>query len=201
MVQPADANAVAGDFAAGDIDLRGEEYKVEEKDGKYYITESFFTGDSTKHRIDFTLGNRRIQHYLTRLDTGYIVVLPPTWDVLRQEWFHNMEIVAPEESQVEVPVQVWNRNCFGCHVSGEDKNYHIEGDSYTTEWAEFGATCDRCHGPSGLHVARYSKSGAELDIDRNYIVLQTELHHRTNSEVWPYGPIVHCFSVGRAQSC
>jgi hypothetical protein len=116
MVRPANASGVRGNFSRKEITLRGERYGLEEAGGKYFITESRLTGRETRHRILYTLGNRRIQHYLTRLDDGRIVVLPPSWDVLRKEWFHNMEIVGPEP-EGGFAVQVWNKNCFGCHVS------------------------------------------------------------------------------------
>src|SRR5262245_60015378 len=107
MAQPATAASVLGDFAKGEITLRGERYRLRAQDGGYFIQEQ---------RVDFTLGNRRIQHYLTRRADGWIVVLPPTWDVVRREWFHNMEIVRPDEKHVN-GVQIWNKNCDGCHVS------------------------------------------------------------------------------------
>src|SRR5262249_48967524 len=105
------------------------------------------------HRVDYTLGSRRVQHYLTTLSDGRLVVLPPTWDVERREWFHNLDIVNPDES-ARNPVQVWNRNCFGCHVSGENKGYDAARNRYDTTWIDFGTTCERCHGPGGAHVAR-----------------------------------------------
>ena len=45
-----------------------------------------------------------------------MIVLPPSWDVQRHEWFDNMEIVRPDEND-QKPVQQWNKNCVGCHVS------------------------------------------------------------------------------------
>ena len=74
------------------------------------------------HRVEYTLGSRRVQHYLTRLADGRLVVLPPTWDVEKSEWFHNLDIVNPGRGRVN-PVQVWNRTCFGCHVSGAEKGF------------------------------------------------------------------------------
>ena len=70
MVQPATAKAVQGDFARGQIVLRGLPYLLRQANGAFFITESYLTGKPQEHRIDFTLGNRRIQHYLTRLADG-----------------------------------------------------------------------------------------------------------------------------------
>src|SRR5215472_9050710 len=73
MLQPASATSVKGDFTRGAVTLRGLEYRVSQRDGTYFITESYLTGKPQEHRVDFTLGNRRIQHYLTRLESGRII--------------------------------------------------------------------------------------------------------------------------------
>jgi len=158
-LQPANAATVEGDFAKRSITLRGSAYGLRVRDGQYFITESVLTGKEQEHRIDYTLGSRRIQHYLTTTDKGRIIVLPPSWDVQRQEWFHNMEIVRPDEDDRQI-VQQWNRNCVGCHVSGQDNGYDPSTRTYHTKWTDFGTSCERCHGPGQAHVEHYSRVGA-----------------------------------------
>jgi hypothetical protein len=151
MIQPATAGSVKGDFARGAVELRGRRYALREKDGAFFMSESYLTGRERERRIDYTLGSRRIQHYLTTLEDGRIVVLPPSWDVERGQWFHNLEIVDPEETAA-TKVQVWNTNCFGCHVSGQQKNYDPVRKTYATRWTDFGTSCERCHGPGEAHA-------------------------------------------------
>jgi HEAT repeat protein len=174
MVRPATSEGVRGDFSVKEVTLRGEPYRIEEKGGKYFITESRLLGKKARHRILYTLGNRRIQHYLTKLEDGRIVVLPPSWDVMRKEWFHNMEIVGPEPES-GVAVQVWNLNCFGCHVSQEEKNFDLATRTYDTDWVDFGTSCERCHGPGAEHVALYTNSRAPEEAGGSAIVVQTRL--------------------------
>lgn len=159
MLQAATPQSVEGDFSRGKITLRNFPYSLRESDGDYYITESELYGKPREHRVDYTLGSRRIQHYLTRLPSGRIVVLPPTWDVRRKQWFHNYDIADPDESG-DVTVQVWNQGCYSCHVSQEHKNYDPAQDRYQTSWLDFGTNCERCHGPGSEHVRRYSAPAA-----------------------------------------
>ena len=167
MLQPASAASVVGDFSAGRLELRGRRYAVRAGDGAFFITEGDLEGGARERRVDFTLGGRRIQHYLTTLDDGRIVVLAPSWDVGRRQWFHNMEIVDPEEESRETRVQVWNANCVGCHVSQEQKRYEPASKHYRTEWMDFGTSCEVCHGPGRAHgadaagVVRPERLGAE----------------------------------------
>src|SRR5436305_11738706 len=120
MLQPASAASVKGDFNRGEVVLRGLPYRLRQKDGAFYVTESYLTGKPQEHRVDYTLGNRRIQHYLTKLPSGRIIVLPPSGDVLRKDWFHSFDIGDPDET-ADVEVQVWNKNSYSFHVRLEAK--------------------------------------------------------------------------------
>lgn len=185
MLQPATPQSVDGDFSRGDIKLRGFSYKLRESDGQYFISESELYGAPREHRVDYTLGSRRVQHYLTTLPSGRIVVLPPTWDALRKQWFHNYDIADPDESG-DVTVQVWNKGCYSCHVSQEQKNYDAAKDEYKTSWMDFGTNCERCHGPGGEHVRHYSAAGASTDAGGarpSDIIVQTRLNPVRNTMV------------------
>jgi hypothetical protein len=181
MVQPATKESVQGNFKLPQVKLRGQNYGLWERDGTFYITETYLTGKPQEHRVDYTLGNRRIQHYLTTLADGKVIVLPPSWDVTRKGWFHNLDIADPDEVE-GVQVQVWNKQCYSCHVSQQEKNFDVEKNVYKTAWLDFGTNCERCHGPGSEHVAHYSAStppkGPASDI-----VVQTRLDAARNTMV------------------
>src|SRR5579871_2161514 len=181
MVQPASTAGVKGDFAQGQVRLRGDLYGLKIKNGVYYITESYLTDKPQEHRVDYTLGNRRIQHYLTTLPSGRIVVLPPTWDVQRKQWFHNLDIADPDETD-QIQVQIWNKGCYSCHVSQEEKNYDGEKDAYNTAWLDFGTNCERCHGPGSEHVRNHAAPHAGKPAAPD-IVVQTRLDPARNTMV------------------
>jgi predicted CXXCH cytochrome family protein len=152
MIQRATAASVKGDFSAGTLTLRGRQYGVRERNGQFFVTESELNGRQQEHRIDYTLGSRRIQHYLTTIDRGKIVVMAPSWDVQRREWFHNTDIIRPDEDD-RLVVQQWNTQCVGCHVSRQEQHYDPATRTYATAWTDFGTSCERCHGPGRAHVA------------------------------------------------
>jgi hypothetical protein len=181
MVQPAHRISVRGDFSQGNIVLRGELYTLRERNGAYFITESYLTGKAQEHRVDYTLGNRRLQHYLTTLADGKIIVLPPSWDVLRRQWFHNLDVDDPEEMP-GVAVQIWNKSCYSCHVSREEKHFDEDRLRYQTTWMDFGTNCERCHGPGSEHAAHYSSAAPPKGPARD-IVLQTRLDPARNTMV------------------
>ena len=155
MVQPATASSVLADFSKDGVTLKGNRYRLRVENGEYFITESYLTGKQQEHRVEYTLGSRRIQHYLARIERGWMIVLPPSWDVQRHEWFDNMEIVRPDEND-QKPVQRWNKTCVGCHVSQQENNYSPATRTYATKWVDFGTSCERCHGPGSAHVTAYA---------------------------------------------
>jgi hypothetical protein len=181
MVQPATAASVKGDFTRGQVRLRGETFLLRERGGAYYIVESYLTGKPREHRVEYTLGNRRIQHYLTTLEDGRVIVLPPSWDVLRKQWFHNLDIDDPEY-EPGVLVQIWNKSCYSCHVSQQEKNFNDAENRYRTTWLDFGINCERCHGPGSAHAAHYTASPAPRG-PASDIVVQTRLDAARNTMV------------------
>lgn len=163
MLQPATAATVLGRFADRDIQLRGAKFTLTVADGAYFVRGPFPGAREETHKVEFTLGSRRVQHYLTRLPDGRLVVLPPSWDVTRREWFHNLDIVAPDATAVR-PIQVWNSQCFGCHVSGATKGFDLARGTYDTRWTDFGTACERCHGPGDAHVKQMTGAAAPADL-------------------------------------
>jgi len=181
MVQLATRTSVRGDFTVARVVLRGAAYGLAARNGSYYIADSDLSGKPREYRVDYTLGNRRIQHYLTTLADGRIIVLPPSWDVQRKQWFHNSEVDDPEEIP-GVAVQIWNKACYSCHVSQQQKNFDPATLRYRNAWVDFGTNCERCHGPGSEHVAHYSAAVPPKGPVRD-IVLQTRLDPARNTMV------------------
>ena len=182
MIQPASPASVVGDFSKDSVTLKGQRYRLRVANGEYFISESYLTGKQQEHKVELTLGSRRIQHYLTTIEHGSIIVLPPSWDVQRGEWFDNMDIVRPDEHD-QKPVQQWNKNCVGCHVSQQENNYRAADHTYKTEWTDFGTSCERCHGPGSAHVQAYARGASGRAAGEQAIVRPTRLDPATSSMI------------------
>jgi len=108
---------------------------------------------------DYTLGSRRIRQSLSTMPDGRIVILPQAWDVAGKKWIPASEVDNPEQSG-----DVWNKDCYGCHVTGEKKNFDLEYNRYHTTWQSPGANCQRCHGDTADHKKLLNP--AKLDASR-----------------------------------
>ena len=170
MLQEARPQSVIPPFDR-EVVLHGKDYRLERDGDSYFVIERYLQDAPVRRRVDYTLGSRRVQHYLSRLDDGRIVVLPPSYDVEKKEWFHNLDIVDLEESG-ERKVQVWNTNCFGCHVSGEDKGFDPAARKFETTWTDFGTSCERCHGPGKPHATKYANAAkGAVGSDRETLIV------------------------------
>lgn len=152
-MQRATRENVKGDFAQRNAVLRGTTYLLQVRENQFYITEPDLSGKPLEHRVEYTLGERRFQHYLTTLADGRILVLPPTWDITRKRWTLDLDIGNPEEWRGD-PIQVWNKSCYSCHVSRGQKNFDLQKLRYQTTWQDLGINCESCHGPGGEHIAK-----------------------------------------------
>src|SRR5437667_7953704 len=60
MVQPATRQGVLGDFSRSRIQLRGKWYRLERSGDAFFIIETYLKAKPQRHRIEYTLGNRRM---------------------------------------------------------------------------------------------------------------------------------------------
>ncbi len=155
MVQPIKPSEVRARFTPGEsLSYRGRTFTFERQGARYFIIEEQPGVPPVRHVIEYTLGSRRVQHFMARQRDGSLVLLPPSWDVLRGEWFPQEDIVPTGHSGVE-PVQVWNKNCFGCHVSQGRKNFDTATLTYDSDWLGPGTNCETCHGAGRSHAEHF----------------------------------------------
>ena len=130
--------------------------------GGFFIREWQPDGTETIYRVDYTLGSKRIQHYLSLRPDGSMRVTFPTWDVLKREWIHGSEIVRGAHNAagepIVLPIQIWNKYCWNCHTSQEEEGFDINTGTYKTAFTETGINCEMCHGPGSAHVQRMKEN-------------------------------------------
>lgn len=162
MLQKATPQVIQGDFDNRTLEHRGWHFRMYKEGGGYFIEETLPDGRRTVYRVDYTLGAKRIQHYLSIRPDKSIRVTFPTWDALKKEWIHGSEIVRTAHNAsgelIALPIQIWNKHCWNCHTSQEEEGFDIVTETYNTTFTEPGINCEMCHGPGSLHIARMEKN-------------------------------------------
>jgi predicted CXXCH cytochrome family protein len=102
--------------------------------------------------VDYTLGAKRYQGYLSMLPEGRIYVLPVFWHIASKRWIDWKEITPIPDGAHDIR-QIWNANCFNCHGTNIVQGYDLNEKKYRSTWTEMGIGCEACHGPGREHVA------------------------------------------------
>ncbi len=121
------------------------------KDGKPFAPVAFGARPPETFTVDYTLGAKRYQGYLSTLPEGRIYVLPVFWHIASKRWVDWKEITPIPDGAHEIR-QIWNQNCFNCHGTNIVQGYDINAGRYRSTWTEMGIGCEACHGPGREHV-------------------------------------------------
>lgn len=119
-------------------------------------------GDMQTFQVDFVMGIRRIQMFLTNMDRGRIQVLPVMLEVPKKRWFDYTDFIFGAPPDLEVPpdsanswyhyARNFNSRCGSCHSTNFDIGYDADRGAYASTWSERVIGCEGCHGPGGAHV-------------------------------------------------
>jgi len=153
MTRPVAEAKIAGDFRDGTTFADHDRaYTFGTRDGKPYVSVSFGGRAPETFNVDYTLGSKRYQGYLSTLPEGRIYVLPVFWHVASKRWIDWKEITPIPDGAHDIR-QIWNANCFNCHATNIVQGYDVAAKKYQSTWTEMGIGCEACHGPGREHVA------------------------------------------------
>jgi len=109
----------------------------------------------TEYAPEAVIGLEPLRQYLIPFPGGRWQPLNPGFDPARREWF---DIFAGENRQPNEwghwtnRGENWNSQCAVCHMTGLDKGYDEETDTYRTTWKAMGISCSQCHANIEEHL-------------------------------------------------
>lgn len=138
-------------------------------DGQLVHTESLLIGDRVESPQDvlvsWVVGSGRFgKSYLAECD-GFLLQSPLTWYADREQWDMSPGYDSPAQFSFRRAVSA---ACLYCHAGPVET---INGNLYHVNVREDFVSCERCHGPGELHVAKHSSDGAVpvREIDRSIV--------------------------------
>jgi predicted CXXCH cytochrome family protein len=153
MTKPIAEAKILGDFTEGTrLSESGRSYEFSRSNGAPVMRIAFGDRAPETFTVDYTLGAKRYQGYLSKLADGRMYVLPAFWQVETRRWIDWKEITPVPDGAHDLR-QIWNANCFNCHATNLAQGYDIQAKLYRTTWSEMGIGCEACHGPGREHVA------------------------------------------------
>lgn len=142
-------------------------YRIYRKDGKLRHQE--FAREAGQelvladHAMQHVIGSGRFSRSYLFADQGFFMESPVTWYALRPGW-----AISPGYDQFnegfERPALI---RCVNCHAGRVSS---IEGSPHRLAIHEQTISCERCHGPGALHVARWKRGDSGTHEPDNTIV-------------------------------
>ena len=170
MTVPTDSTVV-GNFNNASHTYGGVTSKMYRRDGDFFMETPDAQGQRQEFRVDYTIGVRQHQAYVTRFPDGRYQVLPLYHDGATNAWVDAQEggVVAQHEALRADDYyfwtnagRTWNFHCFDCHASRVQKHYDVETDTYRSSVGNLAIDCEACHGPSGKHDETRGQPGAPM---------------------------------------
>lgn len=157
MVRLPAPDTVLGDFSRDNtLQWKGYAYRMFGRDGKYFVTVRPASGESTTYTVDYVIGSRRIQGYMSRLKDGRMYLLPVYWQIAAQAWFDS-SLITPHTDEGLGVKQYWNTNCLACHATDLRFGFDPKKSEYSTKWVELAIGCEACHNPGSKHNDFFEK--------------------------------------------
>ena len=114
-----------------------------------------------RYPVDYTIGSKWQQGYVTRLPNGELQVFPIEYNARYKRWVNFWKIIDapgterddPQQWEKFTPATNYLANCAACHTS---QLHNLKGWGFapdTLEFREPGIDCEMCHGPGGKHVS------------------------------------------------
>ena len=172
MGVPADSTVV-GDFDNAEYTYGGVTSRMYRDGDDYYMDTLGPEGDIRPYRVDYTVGVRQHQAYLTTFPDGRLQVLPVYHDGKQNRWIDAQEGKVVESDKPLRPGDFyfwanrgrsWNYHCYDCHASRVEKHYDPAADKYETTVGSLTIDCESCHGPGQVHDHTRETPGADLNM-------------------------------------
>ncbi len=194
MTQVASPQSILGDFR--DVTLkRGEQTYRLKNDGEHFWAEidnphpnsaEAFRSRS-KHPVVLCTGSHHMQVYWVLSGHGReLIDLPFVWLTKEKRWIprESSFLVPPLPPDVE-PSSIWNSSCMTCHTTHPDKalNPPDSPNRPQTTVAEFGISCEACHGPGQAHIESHRLHEKNPNVEVVSLVDPSKLPHDRVSQV------------------
>ncbi|MYK52115.1 MAG: ammonia-forming cytochrome c nitrite reductase subunit c552 [Gemmatimonadetes bacterium] len=172
MTVPSDSTIV-GDFGNVSHVYGGVRSRMFRRGGAYYMQTEGEDGRAGTYRVDYAIGKRQHQAYLTAFPNGRWQVLPLYHDGATNDWVDAQEggVVAQSRPLAGEDYyywtnagRTWNFHCFDCHASRVQKHYDVPTQTYRTTVGSLSIDCEACHGPSGKHDETRGQVDAPLHL-------------------------------------
>jgi hypothetical protein len=200
MTQVATPDAVLAPHDSRTPPLKGVAWQLSREADSIFATPVSTIGEplAPKERIAITTGSHHYQIYWLETPTEpELAQLPLVWHLQEKRWIPRQSVfLAPPPPSVYMEGGRWPRGCIQCHTTNGVSKHETDGRTHV---AEFGISCEACHGPGAEHVALEKELELQGDsaepASGRRIVDPSTLAHDRSSQVCGQCHGIHLFDA------
>lgn len=174
MTQPATPGNVIPDLDGLELTFNGTLHRVDRRGDAYFVVQraappassaspssppaaSASAPVSSPREIVLTTGSHHQQNFWVATDAARTLEpFPFSWLVAEKRWVPvgDSFLAPPEIGQSRGDAGAWNNGCLHCHTT-QGRPRGQAGGAFDSRVAEFGISCEACHGEGRNHVTRH----------------------------------------------
>ncbi len=195
MTQVAQPDVMLGDFNDVKLSQNGQDFHLRNVDGVCWvemldpaaIPGTAAASQRVQRPIVMTTGSHHMQAYWFPIGVRRtLAIFPFVFLNETQEWIpRSAAFLGPTNDRVSYEIGRWNSDCSKCHSTHPQTREMTYGE-FDTQTAEFGISCEACHGPGQQHIAYHRDSSVNKDalsLSNDPIVNPENLTHVRSSQV------------------
>ena len=194
MTQLPTKDSVIADFDDKIVSRAGYDFRFFHKDGQYFMAIKNTAPDSKSNQVPdqtfkivLSTGAHHQQAFWCETGNGRTLAkIPFIWINAEKRWVPYGSIFFIPKSGLTMHAGMWNSNCIKCHVVGPQPRKDSKS-GFDTQVAEFGISCEACHGPGEAHALAHGsdtiegKSGQQT-LGKLDLVNPAKLSHQLSSQ-------------------
>jgi hypothetical protein len=177
MTQLPSAQSVRGSFNSVTLEYAGDTYRLEQHGDEFWVDmidpdwkydeilkqnaqaggraaplPSPADAPRSRKRLSLLTGSHHMQAYWVPSRNGNMQIsLPFTYLFAEERWVPRNDVFLYDPSIPWTP-QIWNLNCINCHATAGQPRQEGRTKIIQSRTAEFGISCEACHGPAEKHI-------------------------------------------------
>ena len=181
MTQIASRATVIPRIEEVDLNYEGLHGSLEWRDDELWATVTA-NGTTVENRVVLTVGSHNVQTFWYETgDSRVIQMFPFSFRIGEQCWIPvaTAFLLPPDfEKHMSFSAGSWNHSCSQCHATNV-KPRVTNAQQMQTQAADFGISCESCHGPGEQHIAVAQEDGSDIE----HIVNPVNLGAKRSTEV------------------
>ncbi len=160
MTQVVSPDSVAGGFEGNSQEIYGWEFTPQKRGDEYWGSIKSMSGDAYhEYQLVMSTGSHHMQKYWYHTGKSRKMgMLPMVYLIEADKWLpEKSAFLSPPQNSLGMREGAWNTGCNQCHATGSHPR--ITGaNEMDTLVAEFGISCEACHGPGETHAQEKTTS-------------------------------------------